>query len=227
MREVPGRAPNQECVGENYIDVHSIGKKTTRYLEFQHSRSPLTTREACKYQKDFKPLPLGDNIINREMADVFKNGLSSGGKVGVDAKMDTRTQAEDDWHVYSPRAIRNANQQNLKPPQELTNTLGAMGSLLETVSHEQRNYPRPNLALAKAERAPQPRPGLEIGGAPRPVRTATAYRRQHGPEQQRLADVMARRSASSPELERIGGFVLNKDPEIFMVKRLPNVMPGK
>merc|ERR1719198_1347858 len=58
--------------GENYDDVHSIGKKDTKYMKCQINTAPLTNRQACKYTQDFGPLPLGDKQINSELAANWK-----------------------------------------------------------------------------------------------------------------------------------------------------------
>jgi len=224
QREVPGRAPSAACVGENYIDVHSIGKRKTKYLEFQLSRSPLTTREACKYTKDFVPLPLGDNAINTAMAASFKGGLNAG-KAALDVAMDGTTKYEDDFNQFLVADMVWAKQQSSKPPRELTNTLAGCGQLMETKSHEQTLFRQPNLALAKAERAAQPRPGLDIGGAARAAPRYTVDKREYA-----IAAAVARsmpRSLSTPAIDRAGFPPLHKDPEVFRVKRTPFMMPGK
>lgn len=226
MREVPGRTPNAECVGENFIDVHSIGKKTTKYLDFQVSKSPLTQRDCCKYTQDFIPLPLGDNVINKAMAQSFKGGLAAGGRNAIDVPMNTRTKYEDEYKPVEREAMRGAVQRNQKPKQAVTNTLGGTDKLLETTSFTQAKFVTPNLELAKAERAAQPRPGLDIGGGVKHAGRKTAYQREHGPAQVAAARAMAR-SASTPELESLGFPPMHRDPAIFQIRRGPFLMPGK
>lgn len=226
MREVPGREPNRECVGENYIDVHSIGKKTTRYLDFQYSLSPLTRRDSCKYQEDYIALPLGDNKINSALAQNFKERGASGGK-GADTPMDGRTKYEDDYLAFTTELMKTANQPNQKPPRELTKTLGGSGKMMEVKSHEQRIIVPPNLALAKSVRAPLPRPGLDIGGAARCVPKRTFYQREFGPEQAARSIEAITRSASTPQLDTRGAGELCKDPRVFGMRRFPYMMPGK
>lgn len=224
MREVPGRAPNQECVGENYIDVHSIGKKTTRYMDYQLNKAPLIQRDACKYTQEFVTLPLGDNKVNTEMAASFKGGLAVGMKT-VDAPLDGRTKYEDDFMMYSGEAMAGANCPNQKPPQERTYTLGLAHKLLETKSHEQRNLVAPNLELAKSERASLPRPGLDIGGSAKRVRSTTVMNRELNlvVHHARTMD----RTVSTPEVDARGLPALHTDTDIFKMKRIPNMMPGK
>jgi len=224
QREVPGRTPNAACVGENYIDIHNVGKRKTKYLDFQQSRSPLTTREACKYTKDFVPLPLGDNVINRAMAASFKGGLNAG-KAALEVPMDGRSKYEDDFNPFPVDEMVWARQKTSKPPHELTNTLAGSGQLMETKSHEHTKMVPPNLRLAKAERAEQPRPGLDIGGGARAAPRFTVDKRQYA-----IAAAVARsmpRSLSTPEVDHSAFPPLHRDPEVFQMKRTPFAMPGK
>jgi len=141
--------------------------------------------------------------------------------------MDGRSKAEDDFRAFTREEMRGANLKNMRPLQELTKTLGGGDTMVELKSHEQTMFQTPNLAMAKSEKAAPPRPGLDIGGGVRSVRPATFYQREHGPAQVRLAQEMARRSASTPDLDRRGFPALNMDPTIFKIKRLPMMMPGK
>lgn len=221
-RDVPGRAPNPECVGENYNDIHMIGRRTTKYMDHQQSRAPLITRGSCQYNKDFTPLPLGDCAINKALAANFKAGRAAGGgpAAGGGAPMDGYSMNETDWTPFPAEDMRRAKPDSVQDPQVVTQTLNACGGLMEIKSHEQRVMIRPNMKIAKAERAPKPKASLNIG-AKHAVNHRSYYRRdfderQHGPP----------RSASTPELNSYG-MQLNLDPEIFQVRRAPHLMPGK
>merc|ERR1719277_2589327 len=102
QRDVCGRAPCAVARGENFDNVHSIGKKTTKYLEFQQSTAPLLSRDACHYHKEFTPHPLGDCEMNRALAQQFKGGLAAGGKAGIDRPLDGMSINETD--LRAPRA---------------------------------------------------------------------------------------------------------------------------
>lgn len=222
MRDVPGRAPSAALVGENFADIHNVGRKSTKYLEFQHSRSPLTNREACQYSKDFMPLPLADHAINKALAEQFKAGRK-GGVAGTDAVMDGCSMTETAWPAPTPQECRNASQKVVVKAQEPTQTLGGCGLLLETTSHQQRTMVRPDMKIAKAERAAKPRPYLGIG-ANHAVNHKSATKREFHPGSG-LQSVT--RSASTPDMDTAGLPPLNMDPEIFRIRRAPNMMPGR
>ncbi|CAE8620276.1 unnamed protein product, partial [Polarella glacialis] len=101
MRATPVRPLSQEIVGENFLNVHAIGQKETRYLPFAVNVAPLTNRLACKYTQDYIPLPLGDKAINKGLAANFKAGNKSGGAAGSAAPMDGFTMSETDYPLRS------------------------------------------------------------------------------------------------------------------------------
>lgn len=221
MREVPGRAPSAVCVGENFDNVHNVGRKQTRYLDFQQSRAPLLSRDACQSTRDFTPLPLGDCVVNRALATQFKGGLAMSQK-GVDVPMDGWSIAETDWHDRDVEDMRRARPSGMpQSSQEPTQTLNGCGGLLETVSHTQRTLREPNMAIAKARREKKPDGNLVLG-AKHANRLRTAYRAEFVPASPSMA-----RAASTPELDGRGFPPLNHDPEISKVKRLPTMMPGR
>lgn len=228
-RDVPGRAPNAEAVGENFDNIHSVGRKSTRYLDFQHSRSPLTTRDSCRYTKDYIPLPLGDNAINRALAEEYKGGLSAAQK-GPDVPLDGMTTNECELRAPRQEDRRRCANPVMQTGQEPTDTLNGCGTLLEKKSHEQRTMVRP-APFAQAERARPPKPTLEIGSV-HPVRPRTTYMRHFvNSEPSRTLSssrsMSSSRSFSTPDLPELSFGPLNHDPEIFRVKRQPNMMPGK
>ncbi|CAJ1380040.1 unnamed protein product [Effrenium voratum] len=73
-RALPGREVSEEIRGENFLNVHCIGQRNTRYLQWTRNFAPLTTRVACHHTKTYVPLPLGDNKINMDLAKSFKSG---------------------------------------------------------------------------------------------------------------------------------------------------------
>eukprot|EP00933_Yihiella_yeosuensis_P055345 TRINITY_DN54091_c0_g1_i1.p1 TRINITY_DN54091_c0_g1~~TRINITY_DN54091_c0_g1_i1.p1 ORF type:complete len:268 (-),score=44.08 TRINITY_DN54091_c0_g1_i1:483-1286(-) len=227
-RGLPGRQPCQEIVGENYLTVHCIGQRDTRYLKWEHNKAPLTNRLATRHAQSYVPLPLGDNVVNRGLAANFKAGTQTN-KAGSLAPMDGNTKQEDDYPErsieYEIDRIQRAYQKNQKPKQTLTSTVCPPGDLLERVSHEQRWYQVPRADLAKAEKAPQPRPGLEQGGAPLDVKSTTAYTREFGKQ----AMHMLSKTASAPQLfatahEKEQSKALNLNVGSF--KRAPYLSPG-
>merc|ERR1719263_2080372 len=109
-------------------------------------------------------------------------------------------QSHTDFPERDPEDERKSRQQNCKPKAGLTNTLGGLGDMLETVSHQHTNFKMPRYDLAKAKKAKQPRPGLDIGGAGLPVRERTDYDRQYGIEQATRGRNFLRKEASLPAL---------------------------
>lgn len=232
-RALPGRQPSAEVVGENFANVHSIGQRDTRYLKWTHNVAPLTTRDACRHTQAYIPLPLGDNIVNSALALNFKKGTQAN-KAGSMATMDSRTMYEDDFPERTlsqeQERIKQAKQKNKRPPQELTYTVCPPGSLLETESHEHRKFTVPRADIAKAERVPQPRPGLEMGGSVKPVPCRTAYHREFGNAAQLL---LLKRSTSTPALlaatatPELKEQAQQIDFSVFNVRRAPQMSPGQ
>lgn len=222
-RDVPGKVPTNGSTGENYNDIHNIGRRKTKYMDFQQSRSPLQARDSCVYNKDFTPLPLGDCAINKALAAQFKGGLAAGGgKHGVDLPMDGWSTNEADLRAHRPEDMRRAKLPSSQNPQEKTDTLNGCGGLLETKSHEQRVMMKPDMNIARARRAPKPPGNLELG-AKHGVHLRSYYGSEHS-----LGSLQSpARSASTPELDGAGFPPLSSDPEIFRVRRAPHMMPGK
>merc|ERR1719333_1288957 len=38
---------------ENFDQIHSMGKKNTKYMKFHPSRAPLVDRTACRYTQEY------------------------------------------------------------------------------------------------------------------------------------------------------------------------------
>eukprot|EP00439_Symbiodinium_sp_Y106_P001070 s8151_g1.t1 len=157
-RSLAAVSQEAEIRGENYLNVHAIGQRNTKYLQWTRSVAPLTNRLACHHTQQFQPLALGDNKINSDLAASFKAGWQKS-KGGSQAVMDSRTVYEDTFVGCDTEALADARQPNRKPPQKLTSTVCPPGELLETKSHEQRHFQAPRLDLLKAERVPPPRHG--------------------------------------------------------------------
>merc|ERR1719253_154063 len=64
----------EEDRAENFDEIHSVGKKHTKYMKFHPSRAPLVDRTACKYHQEFTQKPLGDCETNKALAENFKQG---------------------------------------------------------------------------------------------------------------------------------------------------------
>lgn len=218
--------------GENYTDIHLIGKRTTKYLEFHVNKAPLTNRNACKHTQDYVPLPLGDVAVNRALAEVFKGGAKDG-PGGSLAPLDGRTMYEDTFQDLPPTECRDrialARQESAKPKAELTFTICPPGKFMEMRSHEQEKFQRPNASLAKPTKVMLPKQGLSLGGAAiaADVRPKTNFQREFRPE---ITD-MSKRMNAIPSLQSIRADLAASngllDAGYFQAKRAPNMSPGQ
>ncbi|CAJ1380037.1 unnamed protein product [Effrenium voratum] len=163
-RALPGREVSEEIRGENFLNVHCIGQRNTRYLQWTRNFAPLTTRVACHHTKTYVPLPLGDNKINMDLAKSFKSGWQQS-KGGSSAAMDGCSMYEGHFVGCSAKELQNARQPSRKPPQTLTHTVCPAGALLELQSHEHRRFAAPSGPGLRSQRVKPPRPNLEMGGA--------------------------------------------------------------
>jgi len=217
-RALPGRQSSQEIRGENFLNVHNIGQRSTKYLPWARNFAPLTTRASCHHTQSYVPLPLGDNKINTDLARSFKQGWQQS-KGGSMAAMDSTTMYEDDYAGCSKKDLLGARQPNRRPPATLTATVAPPGDLLERQSHEHRHMTKPRADLAKNERVPPPRQALEMGGSAIDPPKKSAYVREH----------IWLRPLEEPELlftekEKKHGRNLNMD--VLNVRRNPYTSPG-
>ncbi|CAK9080707.1 unnamed protein product [Durusdinium trenchii] len=217
-RALPSRMGSQEIRGENFLNVHNIGQRNTKYLQWTRNFAPLTTRVSCHHTQSYVPLPLGDNKINSDLAASFKKGWQQS-KGGSMATMDNTTMYEDDFPGMSKKELLGARQPNRKPAQTLTQTVAPPGELLELQSHEHRHFKKPRAELAKNPRVPPPRQALEMGGAPVDPPKLTTYVREH-----------IWLTASEPELRPTKAEkrkVQEVNMEILNIRRNPYTSPGQ
>mmetsp|Transcript_10568 Transcript_10568/g.23288 ORF Transcript_10568/g.23288 Transcript_10568/m.23288 type:complete len:257 (-) Transcript_10568:201-971(-) len=160
---VPGKVMREEDKWENFIDIHDVGKKDTKYMKVQQNEAPLLDRSSCTNRRDFVELPLGDNIINAALADNFKKGFK-GGAAGLDASAKNNSAYKDEFAGYSPERARGARLKSCKPKQSRTHTITSMTDMLETrpMSHVAFNIPE--ASLAKAAEIVLAKPNLSLGG---------------------------------------------------------------
>mmetsp|Transcript_60476 Transcript_60476/g.168953 ORF Transcript_60476/g.168953 Transcript_60476/m.168953 type:complete len:250 (-) Transcript_60476:227-976(-) len=177
MSSFPGRTPTQEVMGENFADIHAIGQRDSKYMGFQLKKAPALNRLACRHTQDFVPHPLGDNIVNKALAENFKGGLRTN-QGGTPGALDTSSLYEDSFQNRTASDMKKAISRNMKPPQALTNTVAPPGKLMETKSLYHTDFIRRNVNFATKPAAP-PVPGLYIGGAAQGVRSKTTNSRLH------------------------------------------------
>lgn len=232
--DVPGRQPQKEA-DENFLDIHNIGQRPTKYFPVDGFTAPLVNRLACRYTKDFVPLPLGDNQVNKALAANFKAGVGASTQA-LYKPIAAEPLSHQDFPEFPLEEMRKCKQTNCKPKAGLTNTLGGLGGSLITKSHEQTMLREPRRDLAKSRREKQPRPGLDIGGEGRPVRGRTDYDRQFGVEQAERGRNFLKKEASLPALGfwksgQVPSLAVPDTHPVMLAgltfKRYPHMSPGQ
>jgi len=231
--DVPGRQPQKEA-DENYLDIHSIGQRPTKYLPVDGFKAPLVNRLACAHTQAYTPHALGDNVVNKALAVNFKAGF--GAPIAMYKPLGGEPGSHSDFGEYEPEVMAKANQKNCKPKAGLTNTLNGCGGSAVIKSHEQSEMRAPRLDILKAKKAKKPQPGLDIGGDGRPVRGRSAYDMQFGIEQ---ATVQRKVMAQNASLPNIGQWKSGLVPSLAVpdmhpvmqagqkIKRVPMMSPGQ
>jgi len=242
--DVPGRQPQKEA-DENYLDIHSIGQRPTKYLPVDGFKAPLVNRLACNHTQAYTPHALGDNVVNKALAANFKAGF--GAPVAMYKPLGGEPGSHAEYPEYEPELMAKANQKNMKPKvtkaggeegsHMTTNTLNGCGGSCVTKSHEQSEMRAPRLDILKAKKAKKPQPGLDIGGDGRPVRGRSAYDMQFGIEQATVQRKVMAQNASLPALGqwKSGLFPASAAvPDMHPVmqagktmKRMPMMSPGQ
>merc|ERR1740121_774223 len=177
---VPGRVRGEEEKDENFIDIHGIGQKNTKYMDAFLSKAPMINRSACSHSKTYVPLPLGDNVTNAELARSFKSNVGTNSNACY-IPLGCNTQYLEDFPERNHEELEKARQENKAPPPAKTRTIGGTTDLLEVASHEHSKYQVPDQKLAKARKASLPRAGLDIGGSAAFAKTKSNYEDAYGP----------------------------------------------
>lgn len=163
---VNGRIQTADDKWENFIDVHNLGKKDSKYMKYQLCTAPLLDRSAVTSMRDFIALPLGDNQINTALAASFKGGNTAGNKgLEVSAKNESAYQAE--FAGYTGDLMKAAKQKSVKPKKGRTATVTGMTDMLETkcLSHATFIVPKAELAGNPPAKPPRGNLGPCAGGA--------------------------------------------------------------
>mmetsp|Transcript_86688 Transcript_86688/g.269467 ORF Transcript_86688/g.269467 Transcript_86688/m.269467 type:complete len:257 (-) Transcript_86688:31-801(-) len=198
QRGVPGSMPAEEDRGENFMDLHSVGQRTSKYMDYQLKTAPLLNRNACA-STAFSAKPLGDCHANRMLAENFKQGTNSAPK-GLNVTLDGHSEYEACFRKRGQEDLERARQKGASQGASVfarTKTLGGSGNSLEKTSHTQLNFTPPNLTVAKPLKVLLPRQCLDLGGQPRPAGTRTTHQRSFAAGSGLAA---ARMSASAPDL---------------------------
>eukprot|EP00933_Yihiella_yeosuensis_P053037 TRINITY_DN51198_c0_g1_i1.p1 TRINITY_DN51198_c0_g1~~TRINITY_DN51198_c0_g1_i1.p1 ORF type:complete len:281 (-),score=56.38 TRINITY_DN51198_c0_g1_i1:105-875(-) len=158
---VAGRIPAAEDKGENFSNVHAIGRKDTKYMKFQKSTAPLLDRSACSQRRDFVELPLGDNVVNNALAASFAGGLKAG-KKGLKVEFSSATAYSENFAGYDPERTAGAKQKSAKVKNGRTSTITGMTDLMETKPLSHSSFRAPNAELAKAAEIVLAKPNLGL-----------------------------------------------------------------
>lgn len=226
---VPGKVTSPVDKWENFIDIHNVGKKDTKYMKFQKMTAPLLDRSACGNRRDFVALPLGDNIINKELAENFKGGLK-GGAAGLDVSAKNDSSYKGEFVAFSPERSKSAKPRSFKPKQSRTSTITGMTDLLETKGTSHMTYTTPEASLAKAAEIVLAKPNLGFAGSWQGPPPKSAYKHEfcRSGKNQQLG-----KSASTPEIGRLGGHeddrpsvLLPDDHPSFQMRRMVYMSPG-
>uniref|UniRef100_A0A7S1Q1E6 Uncharacterized protein n=1 Tax=Alexandrium catenella TaxID=2925 RepID=A0A7S1Q1E6_ALECA len=236
QRGVPGRKPSEEDRGENFLDVHAVGQRSSKYMEYQLKTAPLLNRNACASTRDFTAKPLGDCKANRLLADNFKQGSNSGPK-GLDVSLDGRTEYEVTYLKADPEQMEWARQKSAASVQGgnvfvRTKTLNSTGHSWEKQSHAHMKYTTPNLKVAKPLKVILPRQCLDLGGSAKQALTRTNHQHYFAPGSGLPAAAAARSltmSASAPDLAslRRGEMPDPVEPAVELTRRAPYMTPGR
>jgi len=227
--------PAEEDRGENYLDIHSVGQRTSKYMEYQLNTAPLLNRNATQVTREFNPKPLGDCNVNRMLAQNFKQGVASAPK-GLDVTLDGLTLHEAEYPKRSNEDLLRARQQAASTGAGVfarTKTLGGSGYLMEKQSHMHMKFITPDLTVAKPMKVVLPRQCMDLGGNPREVRTRSSLQQSFPPGSGLAAATAVQslsRSASTPELSRVLSSMARPDPmdpAVMATKRAPFMGPGQ
>lgn len=226
-----GRLQQPEDRGENFDDIHSIGKKNTKYMKYQIKKAPLVDRSACKYNQEFVPKPLGDCVCNKELAKTFKGGLAGGGKVQSNPSFGKSSRYKDDFCVErSVQEMRSAKAPSQKQKKGRTQTLGGTGDMLELTSNSHEWMIAHPQNLAKAQEILIPKPNLTLAGRSNTDTFKTNYSREFRDpirQQAQLLQSYADLNNFDDMFKNMKSLATPEDEHIFATRRACFLSPGQ
>eukprot|EP00929_Paragymnodinium_shiwhaense_P041926 TRINITY_DN21776_c0_g1_i1.p1 TRINITY_DN21776_c0_g1~~TRINITY_DN21776_c0_g1_i1.p1 ORF type:complete len:252 (+),score=27.70 TRINITY_DN21776_c0_g1_i1:139-894(+) len=148
----------EEDKGENFDQIHNIGKRTTKYMKFQKKVAPLVDRTACTHRMEYVPRPLGDCQTNKELAATFRGDKKymSTPSLGGDSNY------KETFVPFSRQQHNGAKQKSCAPKRGLTATLGGTDDFMECESSMHRTFPIHPMELAKVTPSATPKPNLTM-----------------------------------------------------------------
>mmetsp|Transcript_72720 Transcript_72720/g.187614 ORF Transcript_72720/g.187614 Transcript_72720/m.187614 type:complete len:261 (+) Transcript_72720:126-908(+) len=223
---VPGRVMSEEDKWENFVAVHDIGKKDSKYMKFQKNTAPLLDRSACTNRRDFVELPLGDNVINTALATSFKGGVNAGNK-GLDVTAKADSMYKSAFGGYTGDRLKGAKQKSVKPKASRTQTITGMTDLMETRPSSHISFATPHAELAAAAEIMLAKNNLGLSGKWEGPPPKTSYKSEFGRQYNR--------TASATDLRHLVGFdgsshpsgLLPDDHPAFTMRRCSYMSPGQ
>jgi len=217
---VPGKVSREEDRWENFIDLHGVGRRDTKYMKFQKMKAPLLDRSACSGARDFVELPIGDNVINAELAKSFKGNTTSG-KAGLDVSAKHQTTYMAEHAGYSQQQTKAAKQRSYKPKSSRTSTITGMTDLLETRPSSHVAHSTPEASLAKAAEIVLAKGNINLAGSWGGEPAQTHYKDE-------FSGKLHKHARSAPTLPEMKSHpaLLPEGHESFRVKRVSYMSPG-
>lgn len=166
---------NPEDQLENLFDIHCIGQRNSKYMRAWHKRkAPQWDRSMCTHTRMYSAKPLGDFIVNRQLASVNKEAQVNGGPKSTPTSFSSRTKYSDDFRPPTPAEARGARPDAAIAIEGKSPLLGT-GELMEVESHEHTQFGEPPIALARVSRVKPPKTTLGVPEISVPA-VRTAYR---------------------------------------------------
>lgn len=211
---------------ESAGQIHNIGKKATKYMPYQYTRSPLMGKSSCSHAQDFYQ-KTSEYKENAELAECFRGP----GKTVNDAPLLVkRSRSGDTYLSPSRKQLLSAAQASKDPnPGGRTKTLGGIDMSLVTESCSHRYHIAPPQGHSLKGRTIVPLHNLAVSG----VDSGDCYRTTYGSEfwkKEVPGSLSLQRAASAPGSVRSGPaseVSVGRDPEIQMTRRNIFTGPGK
>jgi len=182
-REFLGTQATEDAKCENFMDIHIVGQRDSKYMKYQHKHAPLLTRDNCEQTRAYVEHDLSAKAVTEEIADLVKSKQGVG-RTKTQPAFDAQTKYHDDYRRFTKTEGRSAVRQPYVPIIPCTDDgrpshpLRGTDRLEETCSHERELYQPHPLHLAKAEKAkiPEASLGPVVDNRPNLVALSTAYR---------------------------------------------------
>lgn len=145
---------------ENFLDVHFLGQRPSKYMQYQQKTAPLLARDSCNYTRDYVEMPLGDAPITKSLAKNFKERGRMSRGANTAAKFDGESKYTSDFQPPTREQARAARPESAKPKAQRTSTLPS-GKLLEVQSLTHTNFGFP-YRLTPTDKAVPPQPNLFV-----------------------------------------------------------------